>query len=1074
MSLFRRHKVRKRRTTANRRVFGERLEDRCLLAAITWTGAGDAATWNDVANWDLVRLPAAGDDVSIPDVAATTQVTMSGTHAFDSLISAESLRIQGANVTVPGTIQVDNAFALGSSNLHDATIQPGSGAPNITADGGVVLSDVTLNADLDVVFAGGSLTLNIENLTLNGSITMGQHESLEFVGGDQSLAGTGEVIVDDPGGSGPPSIQIPGATTVTIDPGITIRVQNGRASILGLGPGAHLVNQGKITADGTGTLIDLGATIPLTVANQGVMEAVNGGHVRFQNTGSLNNTGTLRAVGGSNVTANGATTSSGTIRSDGSFVFVTNFTPQPGLSLETDNGGEVRLVSVAGAGQTVTLNNTNGQVTLHGVWDGGTIEGPSTLLLAGTLKDVVVNANIAAIGNPGFENITLNGTMTIPFNFNSNTTQTLAGAGEVVFNRTVPSAVPSIIILAGETLTLGPDITVRGNGGFGGGGNLVNQGTISADDPIGMIAVNGPYTQSANGVLDVAIAGNGFQDHGFLRAVDTVTLDGDVNVSFVNGFTPTVGQSFFVVDKLGANPIAGTFAGLPEGAIFTADGVELQITYAGHNGNDVLLTVVNTNQPPTADSGGPYVAAEGGTVILDASASSDPNQAAASLSYEWDLDGDGNFGETGAGALRGDEVGINPTFNAAGLDGPSSIVVDLRVTDDGSLTDTVQATIDVTNVAPEILSLSSDATLANKGEVTEPVTVFATFTDAGIPDTHTASIDWGDGTTSAATINQAAETVSGSHEFTSGGIFTVTLTLTDDDGDITVETTTAVVTGVGLNDGILQIVGTSERDSVHIDKHRGQVRVQARLGGARTHESFDLSQVVSIQIITCEGNDHVHISQRIDLPTTIDVGAGRDHVLGGGGDDNIVGGTDKDRLFGRRGDDTIDGGEGNDRLDGGRGSDVLRGGEGNDRLLGGRGNDILLGELGDDLLLGGSGRDVLIGGLGSDDLRGGHGQDLLIGASTTHDNNDLALAAILGEWSSPTPYLTRVNNLRTGAGPILNGVKLEAGLTVLNDGAVDTLRGNRGRDWFFADLDGLDEDNDTLLGVTVNEQVDLL
>src|SRR5205823_6644833 len=84
--------------------------------------------------------------------------------------------------------------------------------------------------------------------------------------------------------------------------------------------------------------------------------------------------------------------------------------------------------------------------------------------------------------------------------------------------------------------------------------------------------------------------------------------------------------------------------------------------------------------PPLANAGGPYTVPEGGSVQLDASGTTDPAQDPATLTYAWDLDGDGVFGETGAGALRGDEVGIAPRFSAASLDGPASMSVALRVT----------------------------------------------------------------------------------------------------------------------------------------------------------------------------------------------------------------------------------------------------------------------------------------------------------------------------------------------------------------------------------------------------------
>ncbi len=97
------------------------------------------------------------------------------------------------------------------------------------------------------------------------------------------------------------------------------------------------------------------------------------------------------------------------------------------------------------------------------------------------------------------------------------------------------------------------------------------------------------------------------------------------------------------------------------------------------------------------EAGGPYFAVEGGAVSL---AGSGRTTNAGPYSFEWDLDGDGAFGETGAGAARGNETGATPTFHATGLDGPTAVTVTLRVTDTsaGSATDT--ATINVTNAAP--------------------------------------------------------------------------------------------------------------------------------------------------------------------------------------------------------------------------------------------------------------------------------------------------------------------------------------------------------------------------------------
>jgi hypothetical protein len=45
-----------------------------------------------------------------------------------------------------------------------------------------------------------------------------------------------------------------------------------------------------------------------------------------------------------------------------------------------------------------------------------------------------------------------------------------------------------------------------------------------------------------------------------------------------------------IIDNRGNAPIQGTFVGLPEGASFETGGRPFTLTYAGGDGNDVVLT----------------------------------------------------------------------------------------------------------------------------------------------------------------------------------------------------------------------------------------------------------------------------------------------------------------------------------------------------------------------------------------------------------------------------------------------------------------------------------------------------
>jgi hypothetical protein len=93
------------------------------------------------------------------------------------------------------------------------------------------------------------------------------------------------------------------------------------------------------------------------------------------------------------------------------------------------------------------------------------------------------------------------------------------------------------------------------------------------------------------------------------------------------------------------------------------------------------------------------------------------------------------------------------------------------------------------------------------------------------------------------------------------------------------------------------------------------------------------------------------------------------------GIENIVGGAGNDRLLGDRRGNSLTGRAGNDVLVGRRGWDGLSGGAGNDVLVGHRGWDTLYGGRGEDQLSGGRDRDSLYGGAGIDALTCGGGDD---------------------------------------------------------------------------------------------------
>ena len=120
--------------------------------------------------------------------------------------------------------------------------------------------------------------------------------------------------------------------------------------------------------------------------------------------------------------------------------------------------------------------------------------------------------------------------------------------------------------------------------------------------------------------------------------------------------------------------------------------VGLQVTDIAGATDTATATITVSNAPPMADAGGPYTVVEGGSVQLDASGSTDP--ADDTLNYAWDFDGDGEYD---------DATGSQPSFTAAGLNGPVLFTVGLQVTDDDG--DTDKTAVDVTVTQPEAIDL---------------------------------------------------------------------------------------------------------------------------------------------------------------------------------------------------------------------------------------------------------------------------------------------------------------------------------------------------------------------------------
>jgi hypothetical protein len=146
---------------------------------------------------------------------------------------------------------------------------------------------------------------------------------------------------------------------------------------------------------------------------------------------------------------------------------------------------------------------------------------------------------------------------------------------------------------------------VQGAGGSVSGsvsGTVTNPGTYNAVPSPNPPAVLTNYTQTATGILYEQVGGlTAGTQYGQIIVNGDVNLDGNLQVTLVNGFTPTQGNAFTIIDNRGSNPVNGTFTNLSEGATVwdSTHTYRFTISYLSASDsddihNDVVLTAQQT------------------------------------------------------------------------------------------------------------------------------------------------------------------------------------------------------------------------------------------------------------------------------------------------------------------------------------------------------------------------------------------------------------------------------------------------------------------------------------------------
>jgi len=236
---------------------------------------------------------------------------------------------------------------------------------------------------------------------------------------------------------------------------------------------------------------------------------------------------------------------------------------------------------------------------------------------------------------------------------------------------------------------------------------------------------------------------------------------------------------------------------------FAITGLSPGITYyfALKTGDEVPNWAVLSNiasgttlHPPMAEAHGPYMGNEGSPITFNASGSYDPDGNITL--YEWDFDSDGIYDTNSTSS------NITHTW-----DDDYNGTVTLRVTDDDDLTNVNTTQVTVNNVPPIV-----EVGPAQEALVYDVVTFNRSAVDPGTNDTFTFEWDFGDGTNlTHVDLGPGSANDVVTHTYNETGNYTVTLTVTDKDEGIGVDTIDVAIHGARwLKQDAIQELQTTE------------------------------------------------------------------------------------------------------------------------------------------------------------------------------------------------------------------------------------------------------------------------
>jgi hypothetical protein len=227
----------------------------------------------------------------------------------------------------------------------------------------------------------------------------------------------------------------------------------------------------------------------------------------------------------------GGTLSGGTYQIAGTFQFANTGIVTNAATIVLDGSGPGQIIDQnSNRALASSLANNSGNLTVQ---NGRSLSTPSDFSNTGSLT---IGANGTFTANGAYNQtagstVLADPTGTLSANAVNLQAGTLSGAGVINGNVTIVSGA----VLSGS-FTINGNVTSDGE---------IDVGGVGA---VGLITINGNFTQTSNGVLNIEIGGYGAgTGYDQLAITGTATLDGTLNASLLNGFTPTSGDNFQIL-----------------------------------------------------------------------------------------------------------------------------------------------------------------------------------------------------------------------------------------------------------------------------------------------------------------------------------------------------------------------------------------------------------------------------------------------------------------------------------------------------------------------------------------------